>query len=355
MTRGSKIIFYTAAILLIIVLTFYGLVKAQPFLAPFSIAFILSLVVLPFSNKMEHSMSRGLAAFLNTIMLLLISLGIVALVAMQIQNLVSDWPKIKQRMQPKIEQAEDFIIKNTPLNKQDLQSSKKQSGGSWLPFIGSSGKSSIQATGILGTVFGFLGNYLLTFVYIFFLLFYRRRFKAFMLRIFPDEKKERVNNTLEKSASVAPRYLRGKLILMGIIAVLYAIGLGISGLNNFILITLIATLLTLIPYIGNIIAWLMAMAFGFLTSGDTTILIGVTLTFAIAQFVQTYFMEPYLLGDAVDVHPLFVILVVVIGGLVWGVTGMVLAIPLMGIFTVVLLHIRELHSLGLLFSTKKLE
>lgn len=344
---------FSTAVLLLLVLFFYGLVKAQPFLAPFAIAVILSLVVLPLSRKMENSMNRATASLLNTIMLLLISLGMVALVSLQVRNLVQDWPKIKNRMQPKIEQVKQFVIQNSPFDKEDLSSGGKKDA-SVIP-VNTTGNKLVEPTGMLTAILGFLANYLLTFVYIFFLLFYRRRFKAFLLRIFPDEKEEKVRLTIVKSAKVAPRYLRGKLILMGVIAVLYAVGLGITGLNNFILITLISSLLTLIPYIGNIIAYVMAMAFGFLTSGDTSVLIGVTLTFGIAQFVQTYFMEPYLLGDAVDVHPLFVILVVVIGNLVWGVTGMVLAIPLMGIFTVILLHIDELHPLGLFFSRKKLE
>lgn len=354
MTRGSRMILYTAAILLIIVLLFYGLVQARSFLKPFSIAVILSLMVLPLANKMEHSMSRGLAAFLNSFMLFLVSLGIVALISMQIQNLVQDWPQIKKTMQPKIEQAKQFLIKNSPLDEGDFQASKKGSDETILPVVGSGGKN-VQASGMLSSILGFFGNYLLTFIYIFFLLLYRRRFKVFMIRIFPDEKADKVRDTIEKSARVAPKYLRGKLILMAIIAVLYGVGLGITGINNFILVTLISTLLILIPYVGNIIAYLLAISFGFLTSGDTTVIIGVTITFAVAQFIESYILEPYLLGDEVDVHPFFVILAVIIGGLVWGVTGMILAIPLIGILTVVLLNIKELHPLGLLFSREKLE
>ena len=211
-----------------------------------------------------------------------------------------------------------------------------------------------KALSVLCRITGFLGTFLLVFVYIFFLLFYRRRFRVFLLRIFPEEKKEEVTSVIARTARVAPKYLAGKLILMGIIAVVYAVGLGISGVNNFIVVSLISALLALIPYIGNIIAYVLAMAFGFLTSGDTAVLLGVTLTFGLGQFFQTYFLEPYLLGDQVDVHPFFVILAVIIGNLVWGVIGMVLAIPLLGIVTILFIHTRELHELGLLLSKEKI-
>lgn len=166
----------------------------------------------------------------------------------------------------------------------------------------------------------------------------------------PDKKKNTVETIISKSAKVAPQYLIGKLMLMALLAVLYSVGLGISGVNNFILVSVIAALLTLIPYVGNVIGFTMAVAFGFLSSGDITVLIGIALTFTITQFVESYVLQPYVVGDRVDVHPFFVILVVILGNMVWGILGMILAIPIMGILTVVLLHINELRPLGILLS-----
>lgn len=352
LSNQSRRIFYTAATLFIIIMVFYGLVKAEGFLAPFVTAIILSLVVLPLAGKMEKSMSRLISSLLNALMLFIIALGCIFLVVLQFQNLADDWPKIKERMQPKVEQAKQFLTKNTPLTQKDLEFMDGKSSG-----ISTSRATSAvnKAASLVTKLMGFLGTFLLVFVYIFFMLFYRRRFRVFLLRIFPEEKKQEVRTVISRTARVAPKYLVGKLILMGIIAVIYAIGLGISGVNNFIIVSLISALLALIPYIGNIIAWMLAMAFGFLTSGDTSVLLGVTLTFGLGQFFQTYFLEPYLLGDQVDVHPFFVILAVIIGNIVWGIMGMILAIPLLGIITIIFVHTRELREVGLLLSREKLE
>ena len=353
MNKKSKYLFYAAAFLLALVLFFYGLSKAKGFLAPFLTAVILSLVMLPLARKMEHSMSRPWASFLNSFILFLVSVGFMALVSLQVKSFVNDWPTIKEQMKPKIEQVKGFLVKNSPLEKKDLQLSQEGEKSSSL--MGTGSKSGNGASSMISKVIGFFGNYLLTFVYIFFLLTYRRRFKAFLLRIFPDEKREQVKNTIKQSAKVAPEYLWGRLILIGILAVLYAIGLGISGVNNFIMISIIAALLSLIPYLGNIIGFFLALTFGFLTTGDTMVLVGIIITFAIAQFVESYILEPYLLGDRVDVHPFFVILAVVIANMVWGIIGMILAIPLLGIVTVILLHTKKLHAYGLLFSKKKVK
>ncbi|PAM93509.1 AI-2E family transporter, partial [Flavobacterium sp. IR1] len=114
----------------------------------------------------------------------------------------------------------------------------------------------------------------------------------------------------------------GKLILIGLLAVVYYIGLGISGVSNFILVSIIEALLTLIPYFGNIIGLSLAMAFGYLTSGELGVLIGVLITFTVSQFLESYVLQPYVVGDKVDLHPFTVIVVVVLGGALWGVIGM---------------------------------
>ena len=197
---------------------------------------------------------------------------------------------------------------------------------------------------------GFLTVYILTFIYIFFILNYRSRFRKFLLRLFPDEKKKKVDKIINESARVAQQYLVGKLILMALLAVVYSIGLGISGVKNYILISIIAALVTLIPYVGNIIGLVLAMGFGYLTSGETGVLIGVILTFTIAQFVESYILQPYIVGDKVGLHPFMVIVVVVVGNALWGVIGMILAIPIMAIIAVVFLHIPPLEPFGFLFS-----
>lgn len=349
-SKGKKILFYSTLVILATYFLFLGLPKSKGFLAPLLTAIILSLVVLPLSRWVEKKgMKRSWASLLNTIFLFIISIGFLALVSFQIKSFVDDWSKIKENMQPKIEQLKSFVFEHTPLETSDLQQSKSGNG---IPMLGAGEKQGQKALTFFNKVIGFFGTYLLTFIYIFFVLNYRHRFKEFLMRLFSDDKKQKVKDVIEKSATVTQQYLVGKLILMGILAVLYSIGLGISGVNNFILVSLIAALLTLIPYIGNIIGFGLAMAFGYLTSGDTTVLIGIILTFSIAQFVESYILEPYVVGDKVDLHPFLVILAVVLGNALWGVIGMILAIPILAIITTIFLHVPALHPFGFLLSKK---
>lgn len=350
MTKGKAILFYSTISIIGIYFLFLSLAKAQSFLAPFTTAVILALLMIPVSHKMEKKMNRSIASLLNTFILLLISIGFMALISFQVKNFVDDWDKIKETMKPKVEQLKNYVFEHTPIKQEDL---KKSNQNSIIPFMGSGKQSGQKPSGFFASVMSFFGSYLLTFIYIFFLLNYRHRFKEFLLRLFPDRKKQEVKTIITESADVVQKYLVGKLLLIAILALLYAIGLGISGVNNFILISLLAALFSLIPYIGNIIGFGIAMAFGFLSSGETGILIGIIITFAVAQFVESYILEPYVVGDKVDLHPFFVILVVVIGNMLWGVIGMVLAIPILAMINVVFLHIPSLRPFGFLFSKKK--
>jgi len=346
MISKKNLLFYSATIIVATYFLFLGLTKAKGFFAPLITAVILSLIVLPLSQRMEKKLKRPLAAILNSLLLFLISVGLMAIVSFQIRSFTEDWPQIQEAMEPKIESVKEFALNHTPLSQQDIAEAKNTS--SEMSF-----QPGEKAKTFMSGLSSFLANYLLTFVYIFFLLNYRHIFKNFLLRVFPDKKQETIKTIIVKSAKVAPQYLLGKLILMGLLAVLYSIGLGISGVDNFILVSIIAAVLTLIPYIGNVIGFIMAVAFGFLTSGDTTVLIGIALTFTITQFVESYVLQPYVVGERVDVHPFFIIVSVILGNMVWGIIGMILAIPILGIITVVLLNIRQLEPFGILLSKKK--
>lgn len=350
-SKGKQILIYGTLTIIGFYFLFLSLVKASGFLIPLTTALILALLMLPLSRKMEKSfLNRTVSSLVSTFIVLLASLGFMALVSMQVKTVIDDWPKIKETMTPKIENLKAFLFEHTPLSQKDLEQSEKGSG---LPFMSSNSNAGQKAATFLNRVLGFFGDYLLTFIYIFFLLNYRHRFKVFLLKLFPDSKRDKIKGVIENSANVTQKYLVGKLILIGLLAILYAIGLGFSGVNNFILISILAAVFSLLPYIGNIIGFGLAMVFGYLVSGEMGVLIGILITFTVAQFIESYVLEPYVVGDQVDLHPFFVILSVIIGGMVWGLAGMVLAIPILAIINVIFDDVSALKPFGFLLSQEK--
>lgn len=351
LSRGKRILLTATLLIIGTYFLILSLVKAQGFLAPLVMAIVLALLMIPLAKKIEKTrINRGFASLICTFILFLISLGIFAVLSFQVKNFVDDWEEIKKQMQPKIEQAEEFIYEHTNFSKEDFEEYKEQNNLSTFASGGSSGE---RAFSFMKKVMDFISNYLLTFIYIFFLINYRNRFKNFFLKLVSEEQQQNAKKIIQRTATIVQQYLVGKALLIIFLTVLYSIGLGISGVDNFILISLIAAFLSLIPFIGNIIGFILALVFGFLTTGETTVLIGIIITFTLVQFIESYILEPYVVGDKVNLHPFLVILSIIAGNMIWGVMGMILAIPVLGILNVILRHVEPLKPFGYLLSTDK--
>lgn len=339
---GRQIVIYGAAFIAGIFFLFLCLYKAKPFLAPLATAVVLAMLMLPVSRKMEaKGLKRGYASMINTLFLFLVSLGFMALIGLQVQNFIDDWGKAEKKILPQVERLERFVLEETPLEKKDIE---KQASGS-LENVGK------YAMGLFSGFYSFAGDYLLTLIYIFFLLNYRRKFRIFFLKLFPEQRKQEIDTVLNDAVKIASGYLYGKFLLMLFLAVLYGVGMGISGVSNFIIISLLAALLSIIPYIGNIIGFVIALGLGYVADGDTGALLGIIVTFFIVQFIESYFFEPYVVGDQVNLDPFMTILVVVVGSLLWGVIGMILSVPLLGMLNVLFHHVEALQPYAYLLSS----
>lgn len=351
LSRGKRILLTATLFILGTYYLILSLVKAQGFLAPLVMAIVLALLMIPLAKKIEQTkINRMFASLICTFILLLISLGVFTGLSFQVKNFVDDWEEIKTQMQPKIEQAEEYIYEHTNFTKEDFEEYKEQNDLSTFATQGSTGE---RAFSFMKGVLDFISNYLLTFIYIFFLINYRSRFKNFFLKLAPDEQQQKAKDIITKTATIVQQYLVGKAFLIILLTVFYSVGLGFSGVKNFILISFIAAFLTLIPFIGNMVGFILALVFGFLTTGDTGVLIGIIITFTVVQFIESYILEPYVVGDKVNLHPFLVILAIIAGNMIWGVMGMILAIPVLGILNVILRHVKPLEPFGYLLSTDK--
>jgi predicted PurR-regulated permease PerM len=108
-----------------------------------------------------------------------------------------------------------------------------------------------------------------------------------------------------------------------------------------------------VPFVGNLTGNLLAVLMVVVQGGGTGMIFGVLITYATVQFFQTYILEPLVVGAEVNINPLFTIIVLVAGELVWGIPGMVLAIPLLGIVKIICDHIEPLKPYGFLIGQEK--
>ena len=161
--------------------------------------------------------------------------------------------------------------------------------------------------------------------------------------LIPESKTSRVSKSLETIKDLLSRYFIGLILQITILFVIYSAVLLIFGIENAIVIALLCALLNLIPYIGPLIGGVLmlvlTMTENLNLNFQTEILpttLYVMLGYAIAQLIDNFLSQPLIFSKSVKSHPLEIFLVILIGGLLFGVLGMVLAVPVYTVIKVVL-------------------
>lgn len=195
---------------------------------------------------------------------------------------------------------------------------------------------------ILGTISSF-GMGLASVLFItFFFLKDRLYFTISAKKLIPDSHEEQILNSLEKINHLLSRYFIGLLIQLFIVFILYLVVLIIFDIPNAIIIAFLCAVLNIIPYIGPLIASLLAAALTMLShlgnDFQTDILpstIYVLIGFWIVQILDNNISQPIIFSKSVSSHPLEIFLVILIAGFLFGILGMIIAVPLYTIFKVI--------------------
>jgi predicted PurR-regulated permease PerM len=341
LTRSLKVI-------ALVVLTGWLLYKAKPFLVPFVFAGLLAMLLLPLGQRMERKgWGRGISSLLSLLSLVAAVAIIIGLLSWQIADLAKNSSQIEQNITQKIQQLREYVTSSIgiPEAKQNEIIKKQQQA--------SSGKVTSLITGAMAGAGSALTNIILVLVYIFLFLFYRDHLRNFVLRLVSREQEETARDIIRNGRKVAQKYLTGLALMIGSLWVMYGIGFSIAGVKNAIFFAVLCGLLEIIPFVGNLLGTAITVFAAVAQGGSTTLVLGILATYATVQFVQTYFLEPLVVGKEVNIHPMFTIIGLVAGEFIWGLPGMILAIPLLGITKIVCDHIPSLKPYGYLLGDEQ--
>jgi predicted PurR-regulated permease PerM len=325
-------------------LFFAGAYYAKGFLVPVVIAALFATLLMPLCRKMEaRGLPRGLAVTICVLSLLAVVAGIVALLVWQVSDLAKDATNIEQTLTEKLSQLRNYVDETFGISRKQ----QKEIVNSGQP----SGRLPGMISGFLAGLGGFLTDTVLMLVYLFLFLYLRTHLKQSVLKLAPAAKKEQATRILTESCKVSQKYLAGMAMMIGCLWVLYGIGFSIVGVKNAIFFAILCGLLEIVPFVGNLTGTLFTVVTVFAQGGGSTMVLGVLVTYAIIQFVQTYLLEPLIVGAEVSINPLTTIAGLVVGELVWGIPGMVLAIPLIGVFKIVCDNVEPWRPVGFLLGS----
>jgi predicted PurR-regulated permease PerM len=166
----------------------------------------------------------------------------------------------------------------------------------------------------------------------------------------PRDHFDTVRRLALESNEVLGGFLRGQMLVMLILGLLYALGLWLVGLDLGILIGLLAGLLTFVPYLGPAFIVLFGGIAALVQFGDWQHLAGVGVVFAVGQLVESFVLTPMLVGDRIGLHPMAVIFAVMAGGTLFGFLGMLLALPVAAVANVLLRYTQERYRQSRLYA-----
>ena len=334
LTQSIKVLLF--AILLIAAL-YYG----KAFLIPFVFAGILAMLLHPVVEWLEGKrFPKALAVLCADLLVVAAVAGIIGLISWQIADLAKNASQLESNITQKVDQLKQFVANSLGLSPQEQQQMiQKQQNSSNM---------GQNVTGVLTMLGGVLTDFLLMLIYIFLFLYYRSQLYTFVLKLVAREKQEQAREVLQKIEKTSRNYFTGLIMMIGCLWVMYGIGFSIVGAKNAIFFAILCGILELVPFVGNLTGTTITVLVNLAQGSNSSVLIGIIITYAVVQFLQSYILEPLVVGDRVSINPLFTIGGIVAGELIWGIPGMILAIPLIGMAKIICDNIESLHPYGYL-------
>lgn len=341
-------LFRAVLVIFLVIGAVYAMYYSRAFILPILVAALLAMLVNPLDNLLQEKGWPYWASI--TVCMLIISaffVGLFFAVGQQTLSFADNWPEIKANFAEQV----NALRQNFGLQGMipDLSSTGPDDEGMLekLPINNSTLFS------FLGSSLSIVGDFLLMMVYIILMLAQKERIREFIVRRAPQGERGEAHYAVNESLDVAQRYLRGRLILIAILTVLYGIGFTVSGVSYALLLAVLAAVTSLIPWIGNIFGGLIAVAISFANGDGNSALLGIGITMGIAQTLESYVLTPLIIGEEVNLNPLTVILGVLGLNFIWGPIGALIGIPVLAIFRVVCSHVDGLEDYAYLLGTEK--
>lgn len=266
----------------------------------------------------------------------IVILSIVPVVREQIMSLIENFPKYSYEVQLQFEGliGSDFfhqIQESTGFNPTQLAQTVSERATSLLE----------NAWSGLGGFLGALKDIILAIVTVPFILFYLlkdgKKLPNFILRYVPVRFRTQTNRVMSEMNGQISSYIRGQIIVSFCIGVLLYIGFLIIGMDYSLILAIIAACTSIVPYLGPAIAITPALIIAIVTS--PLMLLKLIVVWTVVQLVEGKFISPQIMGKSLRIHPITIIFVILTAGNLFGVLGIILAVPGYAVLKVIFTHL----------------
>ncbi len=332
-------------LLLIVTVSFLLLYFGSVLFVPMLYGLLIAFVMYPYTRWMEaRGWSRSVSISISLCLVFLLVLLIAGLLVWQVHVFREDLPGLVTKMKPALSQFREWLETKFAI------SLKMQD--EWLHQIAmSSGERvTLVVSSILNATVSTLVMLFLVPVYAALFLFHRRVFVRFSELVAGEVNRLRVQAILQQTILTYSSYIKGMVAVYFIVGVLNSVGLLVLGIENAILFGMLTAVMTIVPYVGIFISALLPISVAYITKDSLLYPLGVIAVFSFVQYLEANVIFPSVVGKHLNVSTWATLVAIILGGIIWGVSGMILFIPFVAILKIVAEHIPEWRALHVLLS-----
>lgn len=347
-TPGPAYPMRLAAILICVVLIVFISAKLQVIFVPIIFSSIFSVMLYPLACRLEKwGLSKALAAAVAVMGGSLLCGALLWFLISQISSLNDQAPQLIEKLDIMIKKLQGHVSSHYGINKSEQSEQLKHQ----LDNIADNGAKII--TGAVKAVASFVTDVMLIPLYVFFLLYFRSFFLDFFYRVFSSADRDIIDQIFSKMYTIIQSWLVGLIVVMAIVGTLNTIGLFILGIQYAALFGFLAAVLLLIPYVGITIGALLPAIMALITKDSYWYAVGVILIFWFIQVLEGNLITPYIVGSKISINPLVSILALILLGNLWGISGLILALPITAMCKVIFDTVPGMRPFGFLLGVPK--
>ncbi len=325
------------------VLLSYILLNLRDILVPLAFALLLAVLLNPLTIFLEKYRFPPVAAIAISILVaMLIITGVTYFLFMEIKGFSSEWPVFKEKFGMLFQKLQHLARTDFGIDTKKQNEYIKEAETNLKPVLATA----------MGTVLGGMEMTVLLPVYAFLFLFYKKLIVNFIFELFSESGEKEVGVVLTQTKGAIQNYMIGLLLEALIVATLNTVALLILDVQYAILLGVIGALLNILPFIGGILAVLFPVLVAMVTKDGFSTEIWILIAYMTIQFIDNHFLVPYIVASKVKINALISIVIVLMGGALWGIAGMFLSIPVLGVLKIIFDRIPEMKAWGMLIGTE---
>jgi len=331
----QRYVFVLMAVVLTVVTLYYG----RSLILLVVVSGLLAFLMLPLSRRVERIAPRWAGALVATLVMVLLVLGTFFLMGWQLTRFADDLPTLQTALNEKGRELQRFIEDQTHISRRDQVKWFNARVGD---LANSGGKVAMAMFSGTGTA---IASIVPIPIFVFLLILLRDKFRTFFQQLGSTDDGV-VLDIMVRISKLSQKYLKGVFLVVLILGVLNSIGFLILGLKYAVLLGFVIGFLNVIPYVGVLLGSLLPILIALITKDSATYAVGALGVCLITQFLENNFITPKIVGSSVSINPLASLAALIGFGLLWGVVGMVMAIPIMGMIKIVCDSLPSLKPYG---------